>query len=286
MKQLVKKLFTKLSYGSAGRLVSKVGKHGAVMSIGRAIHHAVRAVLEAKGYWVRHRSVLPYGVDYQHDISRLSNIFGISVNIFFDVGANTGQTSSAALVNFPGATIFAFEPHKPIFLALKNNVWDPRVRPFNLALSDKRGEARFFEYDTHGLSNSMVEDSQYAVYTKHPPKTLSVECETLDGICKTLGIDQIDVLKVDTEGHDLAVLRGAERMLAERRIRFVYIEFNTMQPKAGTSGGALLPISGILEPLGFRFVASYTEQLMATGELFVQSNALFVHLPSAKPSER
>jgi len=44
--------------------------------------------------------VLPYGIDYQHDIKRLSEIFGLTVKTFFDVGANTGQTSSAALVNF------------------------------------------------------------------------------------------------------------------------------------------------------------------------------------------
>lgn len=88
----------------------------------------------------------------------------------------------------------------------------------------KSGEARFFEYGTLALSNSMVEDSQYAVRAKHPSKILSVECETVDGLCRTLRIDQIDVLKVDTEGHDLAVLRGAERMLTEGRVRFIYIE--------------------------------------------------------------
>ena len=245
-----------------------------------------KAILEAKGYWIRRRSVLPYGVDYQHDICRLANIFGISVNVFFDIGANAGQTSSAALANFPEATIFAFEPHKPAFSALKDNVRDPRVRPFNLALSDKSGKARFFEYGTLALSNSMVEYSQYAARAKHPAKILSVECETLDDICRTHGIDQIDVLKVDTEGHDLAVLRGAEQMLTEGRIRFVYIEFNTMLPKTGTSGGALLPISNILEPLGFRFIATYPQDMITTGELFLTSNALFVLPPSVQPGER
>jgi len=250
------------------------------MSIGRAARRAVRALLEVGGYWFRHRSVLPYGVDYQHDISRLSGIFGSPVNIFFDVGANIGQTSSAALANFAKATIFAFEPHKPAFLALKDSIQNSRFRPLNLALSDKAGDARFFEYGALSTSNSMVEDSQYAVRAMHPSKTLIVKCETLDGICRTLGIGQIDVLKVDTEGHDLAVLRGAEQMLAERRVRFVYIEFNTMLPKAGTSGGALLPISEILEPLGFRFIASYPEYMVTTGELFVTSNALFFQPPS------
>jgi len=240
----------------------------------------LRTLLESSGYWLRRRSALPYGIDYQHDISRLSRIFGAPVNIFFDVGANIGQTSSAALSNYPKASVFAFEPHPPAFLALKEAICHPRFRPFNLALSDNAGKAQFFEYSALSSSNSMVKDAQYAVHTQsRPANTLTVECETLDGICRTLDIDRIDVLKVDTEGHDLAVLRGARRMLAERRVRFVYVEFNTMLPKAGATGGALMPIGEILEPAGFRFVASYPEHMMTTGELFVVSNALFFRQP-------
>lgn len=112
----------------------------------------------------------------------------------------------------------------------------------------------------------------------HPATIRNVECETLDGLCDRLTIDHIDVLKVDTEGHEMAVLQGAARMLAAHRVQFVYLEFNTLLPKSGTSGGALLPIANVLEPLGFRFVASYAEYMITTGELFVTSNALFVHI--------
>ena len=75
----------------------------------------------------------------------------------------------------------------------------------------------------------------------------------------------------------MAVLQGASEMLSSHRIRFVYVEFNTLLPKSGTTGGALLPISEILEPLGFRFVASYAEYMITTGDFFVTSNALFFH---------
>ena len=188
------------------------------MSIGRTVRRTVRSILERRGYWIRHQSVLPYGVEYQHDIRRLSNIFGTSVNVFFDVGANSGQTSAAALTSFPDATVYAFEPDKATFTALTANIRSSRFCPFNLALSDRCGEARFFDYGALATSNSLVEDSQYASRSNHQATIRSVDCDTLDGLCRKLGVDQIDVLKVDTEGHDLAVLRGAERMLAERRI--------------------------------------------------------------------
>jgi FkbM family methyltransferase len=221
-------------------------------------------------------------VDYQHDITRLAKAFNIPVNVFFDVGANIGQTASAALANFPDARIFAFEPHAPAFGALMNSVRSPYFSAFNLALSDKCGEAKFFEYGDLATCNSMVSNSQYAVRARHPSKTVIVECQTLDNFCETHGVEQIDVLKIDTEGHDVAVLRGAERMLGEGRVRFVYVEFNTMLPKAETSGGALLPICTILEPLGFSFVASYPEYMITKDELFVTSNALFARMASAK----
>jgi FkbM family methyltransferase len=236
----------------------------------------VRRLLERRGYWVRHRSVLPFGVDYQNDIQRLADISHHPVNVFFDVGANIGQTSLCALKNFPDATIYAFEPHEATFAALCSNIGTPRVHAFNLALSDRRGEAEFFDYGALATSNSLVGDAQYAARIKHQVSVTTVECDTLDSLCQGLNIERIDVLKVDTEGHDLAVLQGAERMLSERRIRFVYVEFNTLGPKSGTTGGALLPISSMLEPLGFRFVASYAEYMITTGDLFVTSNALFV----------
>jgi FkbM family methyltransferase len=243
----------------------------------RAARSVVRGFLERRGYWVRHRSVLPFGVDYQNDILRLANIIGTSVSVFFDVGANVGQTSIDALKNFPDATIYAFEPHDATLAALSANVSSPRVHAFNLALSDRTGEAEFFDYGALATSNSLVGDAQYAARTKHEVHVRKVDCDTLDSICTRLEIEHIDVLKIDTEGHDLAVLQGAQRMLSQHRIRFIYVEFNTLGPKAGTTGGALMPISTMLEPLGFRFIASYAEYMITTGDLFVTSNALFVH---------
>jgi FkbM family methyltransferase len=247
------------------------------MLLSRAVRRVIRKLIEHQGYWARHRSVLPFGLDYQNDIHRLANLGGISIKTFFDVGANVGQTSIDVLTTFPEATIFAFEPHEATLAAFSRNVRDSRVHAFNLALSDRVGEATFFDYGALATSNSLVGDAQYAARAKHQATLRTVNCDTLDGICDRLNIDHIDVLKVDTEGHDLAVLQGAERMLSQHRIRFIYVEFNTLGPKAGTTGGALLPISSILEPLGYRFVASYAEYMITTGEFFVTSNALFFY---------
>jgi hypothetical protein len=79
----------------------------------------------------------------------------------------------------------------------------------------------------------------------------TIDCETLDGFCQARGVAQIDVLKVDAEGHDLAVLQGAGGLLAGGHVKFVFIEFNSMLPREGATGGALCSIGSLLDPSGF-----------------------------------
>ena len=55
--------------------------------------------------------------------------------------------------------------------------------------------------------------------------THEVECTTLDRFMKDAGIEMIDLLKIDTEGHDLSVLKGARQALHDRRIRMIQFEF-------------------------------------------------------------
>jgi len=52
--------------------------------------------------------------------------------------------------------------------------------------------------------------------------------ETLDDIAAKEGVEYIDFLKIDTEGHELAVLSGASRLLREHRIGYIQFEFNAL----------------------------------------------------------
>jgi hypothetical protein len=117
---------------------------------------SLRRILEAAGYWVRRRSVLPFGIDYQHDIQRMSEALSIPIKTFFDIGAHTGETAAQALNNFPQAKILSFEPHPATFSVLSNAVQSPRFEAFKLAISDTPGTVRFFEYGTLATSNSIV----------------------------------------------------------------------------------------------------------------------------------
>lgn len=245
------------------------------MSFVSAVKDTARGVAERSGYWVRHRSVLPLGIDYMTDIARISAAFGAPVECFFDVGAHVGQTALAVASRFPEAEIYAFEPHPATFSELRRNTGNPRIKTFNVALSDQEGDAEFFEFGALATCNSLVANAQFAMHEQLPARKLTVNCTTLDRFCAGNSIRKIDVLKIDTEGHDLSVLQGGRQTLNAASVRFLYVEFNTILPVDNASGGALAPIAELLEPIGFRFVASYPELLLTDREIFYTGNALW-----------
>jgi len=224
---------------------------------------------------VRKISSRPYGEEPWLDVDRLAAAWATPVTTIFDVGANVGETSLTLHERFPHARVVAFEPHAATYERLRGNVEGEGIVPSNLALGSASRSAELFVYRFSTL-NSLIEDAPYAVRFGETATPEAVTVSTLDEFCSENEIVTIDLLKIDTEGTDLDVLRGGERMLREGRIRFVVTEFNDLLDPRGARGGALLPIARFLHQFGFRLIASYTEQVFPDGEVFVVSNALFV----------
>lgn len=143
----------------------------------------------------------------------------------FDVGANIGGYSRMICQTFPAQTqVFAFEPSARTFAALSQNISDARVKRQNIGLSDAKATLPLFTPDP--LSGQA---SVYEREVSHlDQKFVSVETislETLDQFCADQGIDRIDFLKMDVEGHEMSVLKGAAGMLEKEAIRFIQFEF-------------------------------------------------------------
>jgi FkbM family methyltransferase len=223
--------------------------------------------------------VLPYGIEYMLDIERLGRAWDVPIRTFFDIGANIGQTTGLALSSFREAQVFAFEPDPVTFSKLIQCLGKhPRLAAYNVAISNTSGSVPFFQYSSSTL-NSLISDAQYPMRRGVTPQEITVDCTTLDGFCGSHGIQLIDVLKIDTEGCDLLVLQGAQQLLSAGRVRFVYLEFNDMSPRTGSTGGALTPISEFLARFGFRFVATYPDHMEFGDEMHVGANVLFVQPP-------
>jgi FkbM family methyltransferase len=224
--------------------------------------------------------MLNFGLDPFTDIRRLAGIWSYPINLIFDVGANDGSTAVMALSRFPEARVVSFEPHPTTFAKLNARMaGNPRHRSVNVALGPEAGEAEMFEYAESKI-NSLTPNAQYAKRYEKEAHSIRVTTTTMDRFCAENGIESVDVLKIDTEGFDLMVLEGCRSMMERGAVKFIYVEFNDLQPKDGAFGGALMPFDVLLRPYGYRFVASYNDSIETSGEMFSVSNALFA-LPRA-----
>jgi FkbM family methyltransferase len=244
----------------------------------------IRKIVAYRGYEVR-KSSGRYGEDVFADIDRLSSKWGHSIDVIFDVGANDGGIALQALNHFPEAHVFCFEPHPITFAKLKRQTESQNIQAVNFALGNAAGECDFFEHDLSTI-NSMVPDAPFAVAFGRKAKQIRVQCSTVDLFCAEHRIENIDILKVDTEGFDLAVLQGSKNLLKTGKIKFIYTEFNDLFPINKATGGALIPIAEFLQGYGYRFVASYNDYVLTGGEMFLVANALFALPPNQKVTRK
>ena len=135
-----------------------------------------------------------------------------------DVGANVGYMAAVlADAVGPSGRVIAFEPHPDIFAELGFNTAGLPVDAHQAAVSDHAGTALLHIPDSfsgnRGIA-SLEASSEAATEVAVPALTLD---EALAG-------RSIGVMKIDIEGHELAALRGAERLLGERRVRDIVFE--------------------------------------------------------------
>jgi FkbM family methyltransferase len=155
--------------------------------------------------------------------------------IVFDVGANVGDYSAAVLDAFGRrCTIHAFEPSTTAFdVASKQLSKESAVKLNRIALSDREGEALLMSSEP-GASIASLERLESPKRPFDSSAGEIVPTSSIDAYCAREGIAEIHFLKLDVEGHELAVLNGARRMLTEQRIRFVQFEFGENNVSART----------------------------------------------------
>ena len=165
--------------------------------------------------------VLPRGVDFAHDIANSLPMY--RVDVVFDVGANEGQSAQRYLDRFPGSHIYCFEPVCDTFHRLEDNLkGNDRVLCFQIALGSSKGKGKMVLQGTSDMFFLSGQSQEAPV--NEDVTTEEVDIVTLDEFCLARKINQISYLKIDTEGGDLEVLRGAEGMLAGQRIDLVEVE--------------------------------------------------------------
>lgn len=177
-----------------------------------------RRALQARGYELYCRPWLPRGTDPWETMREFFPQW--RPKTIFDVGANVGEVSLALAQYFPTAHIHAFEPVSATQQTLRRNLnAHPRITPHALAFG-----ARAANIDIQLQKESTLNSLQVALNRDPSVPTETIEVATLDQFCVDHSITRIDLLKSDTEGHELAVLAGAARLLEAGAIDALLIE--------------------------------------------------------------
>jgi FkbM family methyltransferase len=189
---------------------------------------------------------------------------------FVDVGANVGAWTRLMLTAAPQAAGVLFEPSNDALSRLRAGFGDDdRVRIVAAAVSDAPGTLTFYEEREAGETSSLL-----AGHSQSTALARTVEVVTLDQELSRLEIDHVDLLKIDAEGFDLNVLRGARDSLAAGRIEALQFEYNAPWALAGAT---LAAASALLRDCGFELFALREGQLRTVdpariGELFAYAN--------------
>jgi len=138
---------------------------------------------------------------------------------FVDVGANVGiYTLAASRVVGETGRVIAFEPSIQSLPALGRNIalnHLTNVALFPVALSHVTGVAKLY----HGPNPSLNSLGKETAWSEDAEE---ISTERLDGIVERAGIDHVDVIKVDVQGAEELVLRGARKLLASMRPTIIF----------------------------------------------------------------
>ncbi len=193
---------------------------------------------------------------------------GRNLRVAFDVGAHRGETTLKLLQAFPGVRVYAFEPVPESFAALHEATAASNVRTINAAVSDRSGSL------TLARGEASYQTSAYGSGEK-----LDVPAVTVDEYVLQHGVDRIDLLKIDTEGHEEAVLLGSVKQLESGSIEFVVCECEfTARPEEPHAD--FRAIQDLLEPFGYRVVSFYTGGVDNLG--WIWGDVLFRHSPGRR----
>lgn len=213
--------------------------------------HVNKALENAMG--VRLYSVRAHAREDWYDIRKS----GCRIENIFDVGANIGQSAHKFRDAFPKANIYCFEPVRDLFQELHQSLTgDGHVQCFQVALGSVPGIGKIYLTD-HSTTSSLIEPEISRGVEE-------VQIDTIDSFCAAHGTERIDLLKVDAEGFDLEVLKGAASLLSSARVAFVLVEVG-FHP--GDTRHVLFDhVREFLMPHGFHVYGFYDQNLEWSGE--------------------
>lgn len=220
---------------------------------------------------------VPRGRYWLYDVQRFAG--SRELDIVFDVGANIGQTAYDLIRYLPNAHIFCVEPVHLTMQKLKEKYARYSNIEFVQAAFGSRRETVSLPLHRDSELNSLVRRQPRMDDLTGQCETISVD--TIDNFCRTRGIGCIDLLKLDVQGWELEVLRGAEAMIEHNAVHLVYAEVTFK--KSDTDMQYFSELHDYMACNRFNFCGLYDVYRYGPAKQFVGfSNALYINSAFAK----
>ena len=166
----------------------------------------------------------------------LDYLLKLDIKNAFDIGAHEGETLEYFLKIENIKKIHSFEPQILIYNKLFNKYnSNNKIVLNNLALSNNIKDKVFFINALSSTSSfSLLDNNSLWLKVKNIilneknliKDSISLKTSTIDDYVNKINIDTIDLLKIDTEGHELEVLMGAQKTIKEKKIKYLLIELH------------------------------------------------------------
>jgi FkbM family methyltransferase len=201
-----------------------------------------------------------------------------TLHVVVDVGANIGEWTQRVIQTSRVEHCLLFEPSAAALAELEKRfaAFD-NVTIIAAAAGQSLGHILFFEEPGAGETSSVV-----AGASNPQCRAVTVPEATIDCVIEERGLAKIDYLKIDAEGYDFFVLKGAVRLLEQKRIAIGQFEYGSGWALSGTT---LQHAFTWLKNLGYEcFLLKegklFRPRIDVYGEYFAYSNYVFCHSES------
>lgn len=186
------------------------------------------------------RLIFRYIYDFLDDYFHRPKIEGYLKNLnlqcktIIDIGSHTGESINFFSKLYPNSKIFGFEPQKNCFIKLKKKFNSKKIRIENYAIGKKKSKKKLYnnylsttstfsklnKNSKHFKIKSFILGNPNAGYYCNE----TVKINTLSYFYKKSRLTNIDIVKIDTEGHEIEVLYGLKSIV--KNINIIIIEHN------------------------------------------------------------
>ncbi|MNU81214.1 2-O-methyltransferase NoeI [compost metagenome] len=186
------------------------------------------------------------------------NLFLLHPNpdVILDIGANIGEISLRFAQTYPQASIHSFEPFPDTFHSLKQNVSlnsFPNIELHPVGLGSEQGNVFFEERSVGNPGMNRV--------TSDPERSSKeVTITTLDSFAEKLGNRRVSLIKIDVEGYELEVLKGASSLIQQHRpVFFIELDDDNLKDQNGSA----LELIQFLHSFGYKIRHAETKAILS-----------------------